>query len=449
MAAAERHGFRSGLFAARSGTVLKMTPRARSVLLAARSGSITITRDKNSWNCREFNVYLTGWSMPVTAECPFCAILIKSVPDEQDGQMMDCPRCGKPFKVAGRAQTGKDKKGGPSTQIKSQKAQYPTRKELDAQRQAEREAREREQADAAKTLPAIKVVKQRQSEPEEEEEETSSSGIPWFVILGVVAFLLGSIGLALASFGGMELVALGITFLGLVLAAIGFLVAFRQETGTLYPLLGILVCLPALLWSTYCYTQAPKPEKPRSAADLARKLTVPLNQRNAALTGETPIPAQQGDFVDFTKQAQQQGDLRVTITSASIAKAPLEGPAGKKLPTDKYLLVHLKVNNVGAERKYDFSGWGQWGSDHAASLRDTKGKTFKIKRFEAAWEIKGQVHSPVGILPGKSIDDILVFEAPPAKDIPAHMRLELPASAFGGEGVLQFEIPGKVVSVVP
>jgi hypothetical protein len=387
--------------------------------------------------------------MPVTAECPFCAILIKAVPDEQDGQMMDCPRCGKPFRVAGKASTGKDKKGGTSAQTRSLKTQYPTRKELDAQRQAEREERERDKADSAKTVPVIKAVRPRQSEPEEESEETSGREIPWFVILGVMAFLLGSVGLTLASFGGMELIALGLTLLGLVLAGIGFFVAFRQESGTLYPLLGILVCVPAFLWSGYCYSLAPKPEKPRSAADLAKKTIVPLNQRNAALSDEKPTAAQQGEFVDFTKQAQQQGDLRVTVTSAVIGTAPLEGPSNKKKPADRCLIVQVKVTNVGAERKYDFSGWGQWGSDHAATLRDTKGKTFRLKRFDATWEIKGQVHSAVGVFPGKSVEDILVFEAPAPKEIPAHLRLELPASAFGAEGNLQFEIPGSKVSVTP
>ncbi len=388
--------------------------------------------------------------MPVTAECPFCAILIKAVPDEQDGQVMDCPRCGKPFKVAGKASSSKDKKGGTSAQTKSLKTQYPTRKELDARQQAEREERQREQADEAKTVPVIKAVKPRRPEPEEDEEEESrGSGIPWFVILGIVAFLMGSVGLALASFGGMELVALGLTLLGLVLAGIGFFVAFRQESGTLYPILGIVVCLPALLWSGYCYSQAPKPEKPRSAAELAKKTLVPLGQRNAALSGEKATPLQQGEVPDYTKQAQQQGDLRITVTNVAIGLPPLEGQPNKKKPADKCLLVYVKANNVGAERKYDFSGWGQWGSDHAGSLRDTKGKTYKLKRFDAAWEVKGQVHSPMGVFPGKSVEDILVFEAPPPKDMPAHMRLELPAGAFGAEGILTFDIPGSKVSIGP
>jgi hypothetical protein len=375
--------------------------------------------------------------------------LIKAVPDEQEGERMDCPRCGKEFTVVGRASSSKDKKGGSSAQTKSLKAQpYPPRRSLDATRKGEKEAEAIAKKEDSRREP-VRAAVQRRSEPEEaEEEERSNSSIPWFVILGVVAFLVGSVGLALASFSGMEPVAVGVTLLGLVLAGIGFFVAYRQETGTLYPVLGIAVCLPALFWSLYCYSQMPKPEKPKSAAELAKKTTVPLNQRNAALSDEKPTTAQEDEFLDITRQAEQQGDLRVAVSGVSIAKAPLEGPPGKKPPIEKYLIVNLRLSNVGVERKYDYSGWGQWGGENSATLRDTKGKTFKLKRFEATWEIKGQVRT-TAVFPGKTIDDILVFEAPPVKDLPSRLRLELPAPAVGGVGKFQFEISAKSISVTP
>jgi hypothetical protein len=418
-------------------------------LWAALGRSITIANNAVTRNEPEFDHRVSfGWAMPLTAECPFCAILIKDVPDEQDGQEMDCPRCGKPFRVAGRASSSKNKKTGTSAQTKALKANpYPTHKEMDAAKKKAREQKVRDEQEAEHEEPVRKAAPKR-SEPEEEEKTSSGLGIPWFVILGVIAFLSGSIGLAMASFAGMELIAVGVTFLGLVLAFLGFFIAFRKEEGTLYPLLGVVVCLPALLWSGYCYSQAPKPEKPRSQAELSKKTIVPLNQRNAALSDEKPTAAQPDEFVDFTKQGQQQGDLRVAVTSATITKAPLEGPKNKKAPTEKYLVIQLRLSNVGVEKKYDYAGWGQWGSDHAATLRDTKGKVFKIKRFDASWEIKGQVRS-TAVFPGKSVDDVIVFEAPPLKDLPSRLRLELPAAAFGGTGAMQFEIPGKAINISP
>ena len=394
--------------------------------------------------------------MSLTAECPWCAILIKDVPDEQDGEKMDCPRCGKNFTVKGRASSSTGKKGSPGKAGAGAKAQglkanpYPTRKEFDAARAAAK-ARAEAARDEDEEAP-VKPARARQSESEEDEEESSSgSGIPWFVISGIVAFLFGSIGTALASFPGLEVVAVGLTLVGLVLGAVSFLVAFKKDTGTLYPVLGVAVCLPALLWSAYCYTQVPKPEKARSAAELKKKTIVPLDRR----TGEGPTVAQEGETVDSSREAQQQGDLRLAISSVSITTAPLvpaPGTAplvpvpGKKPPMDKYLIVQLRLSNVGVERKYDYSGWGQWGSDSAATLRDTKGKVFKLKRFDGTWVDQGQIGS-TSIFPGKAVDDILIFEAPPLKDIPTRLRLELPAAALGNEGNFIFEIPGKTISI--
>jgi hypothetical protein len=385
--------------------------------------------------------------MSLTAECPWCAILIKDVPDEQDGEKMDCPRCGKNFTVKGKASSSTGKKGGPSKAGASAKAQgvkanpYPTRKEFDAARAAAK-ARAEEARDEPDEAP-VKTARAKQSEPDEDEEESSSgSGIPWFVISGIVAFLFGSVGTALASFPGLELIAVGLTLVGLLLGAVSFIVAFKQDTGTLYPVLGVVVCLPALLWCAYCYTQVPKPEKGRSAAELKKKTIVPLDRRS----GEAPTVAQEGETVDSSREAQQQGDLRIAITSVSITTAPLIPVPGKKPPIDKFLIVQLRLSNVGVERKYDYSGWGQWGSESAATLRDTKGKVFKLKRFEGTWDVKGQIRS-TSIFPGKSVDDILIFEAPPLKDIPSRLRLELPAAALGNEGNFIFEIPGKTISI--
>ncbi len=78
----------------------------------------------------------------------------------------------------------------------------------------------------------------------------------------MLAFLLGSVGVALASFSGMELIAVVLTLVGLVLGAAGFFVAYKQDTGTLYPLLGIVVCLPAVIWSPIVTPKYPSREGP-------------------------------------------------------------------------------------------------------------------------------------------------------------------------------------------
>jgi hypothetical protein len=44
----------------------------------------------------------------------------------------------------------------------------------------------------------------------------------------------------------------------------------------------------------------------------------------------------------------------------------------------------------------------------------------------------------------KSVDDVLVFEAPPASI--NYLRLELPCAAFGAKGKLRLEIPRSMIT---
>jgi hypothetical protein len=47
------------------------------------------------------------------------------------------------------------------------------------------------------------------------------------------------------------------------------------------------------------------------------------------------------------------------------------------------------------------------------------------------------------IWPGKSVEDVVVFEEPVVRA--EYLRLELPASAFGGTGKLRFQIPTEMI----
>jgi hypothetical protein len=381
--------------------------------------------------------------MPFTSECSACGILVKAVADDQENAVVECPRCKKSFTARrlGSAGKGKPGRGGP--------AAPPPKAAPLPKRDASKRGREDEDEDDG-DMEETQVVRPRRrrdpvEEPEEEVAESSGSETPWFAILGVVAFVLGSTGLALASFNGLQAVAVGVTLVGLALGGLGFFLAYQKDTGTVFPLLGLVVCVPALIWGLISLSSVEKPEKGPSAADLAKKTVVPLGQRNAALSEDKPMPAAEGDYVDASHGAVQQRDLRIAITRVSIGTPVFQPQEKKKAPTEKCLIIELRVTNVGVGEKFEYSGWGEWGSPHAGMLHDTKGKAYKMKKFDGGWEVKGQAHSTT-IFPGKKVDDILVFEGPPPKTSPGTLRLELPSSAFGGEGRVAFEIPSKMIS---
>jgi len=75
-------------------------------------------------------------------------------------------------------------------------------------------------------------------------------------------------------------------------------------------------------------------------------------------------------------------------------------------------------------------------------MRDDNGKSYALKSFPSGWIVKGSAND-AAIPPGKSLDDVLVFEPPPATI--RYLRLELPASAAGVNGKLQMELPRAVI----
>src|SRR5215467_9090082 len=107
-------------------------------------------------------------------------------------------------------------------------------------------------------------------------------------------------------------------------------------------------------------------------------------------------------------------------------------------------MIGLRITNAGIARKLDYLSWG--GNTRAQDkpvLRDEQGRPYAEKAFAAGWTIKGHVAS-ASIPPGKTLDDILVFEAPPTNV--QSLRLELPAAAVGAEGQLRMEIPRRMIT---
>ena len=81
-------------------------------------------------------------------------------------------------------------------------------------------------------------------------------------------------------------------------------------------------------------------------------------------------------------------------------------------------------------------------SDQEIYRRPTVNRVRVFTSKELLAPIIGQVQSE-SVYPGKSIDDLLVFELPVEKA--KYLRLELPASAFHGEGKLRIQIPADMI----
>src|SRR5262249_4287815 len=121
------------------------------------------------------------------------------------------------------------------------------------------------------------------------------------------------------------------------------------------------------------------------------------------------------------------------------------GANSKKPTSDKYLVINLRISNLGVARKIDYRTWrepGAKGETTAVKLSDNSRKGYRVAELPADVDLGTSVQQ-ASMPPAKPLEDILVFEAPP-KSI-EYLHLELPASAFGASGKLRFEIPRRMI----
>lgn len=108
------------------------------------------------------------------------------------------------------------------------------------------------------------------------------------------------------------------------------------------------------------------------------------------------------------------------------------------------LSIEIEVSNLSETTKTDYRSWGESAifSTRGASLTDNFGNEYSLVTF-------GISDGPVGsvrlesVYPEASVKDVIAFQAPIEKV--EYLNLELPASNFGGEGVLRIRIPASMM----
>jgi hypothetical protein len=138
--------------------------------------------------------------------------------------------------------------------------------------------------------------------------------------------------------------------------------------------------------------------------------------------------------VDAETKAIRQGDVLIRVESAVVERL-----AEKEQPV---LLITLHIANVGQLHNIAYDG--QAGGQHRAIVRDSRGKELQRREWVAKDKNKTHPLGKVSILPAHDIKDVVVCESPWSGT--AHLELDLPAAAWGREGVCKFTIPPTFVS---
>lgn len=184
-------------------------------------------------------------------------------------------------------------------------------------------------------------------------------------------------------------------------------------------------------------------EKPDGAPAIPNYVpkTIPFPCRKNFQLVASPV----ADWTDASTSALIQNEVAVAVASVAVERLELSRK-GKPVPSPTdHLVIHLQVVLVGTARQVDFEGWGKSNfGDHRSkpTLTGNSSHAYALRAFEAGTQVAGHERSK-GLYPKLYADDYLIFEAPrPGLE---YLRLELPASAFGGMGTLRFQIPKSMI----
>jgi hypothetical protein len=283
--------------------------------------------------------------------------------------------------------------------------------------------------------------------------EAPSSGSRVAAGLGLASLLLGVLSLPLAwlpQFGQLGLI---ISACGLFLAVVAVLIALvRRGSSLAFSIGGLAVCGVALglaVAQTLGVRILVGGQEP-----VAVQLPIPID-----LPGITPpveIPAERPGasaaesipVYDAGKGPITIGDVRIQVGWVVVNHVNYEEILEKARSQEKYLGIQVRIENGGMTRKIDYKGWASLVNVFGgATLTDNVGNSYNRKNFGLGTQIVGQVQEATSIYPGKSVEDLLVFETP--LDNIQHLQLELPGSTVGVGGKIRIQIPKAMIRRIP
>jgi hypothetical protein len=139
------------------------------------------------------------------------------------------------------------------------------------------------------------------------------------------------------------------------------------------------------------------------------------------------------------------GDIEVKVVSVKVAPVAFKGPTGEGQSKEPQLILTIEVSNTNQNRKLDYRSWA--GADVSfdrdfAILKDNFDNSYKRITFGIFSRPIGQAVSE-SIYPGKSLTDVLVFEAP-LENID-QLDLNMPGKNVGMNGLYMIRIPAAMI----
>src|ERR1019366_7095028 len=175
----------------------------------------------------------------------------------------------------------------------------------------------------------------------------------------------------------------------------------------------------------------------------------PVTTKQADKEPEKKAPPEissEQEWPDASKSAVRHGDIRMKVTSVKVGIVDLADSIDKRAGRSKneHLQVYLTVENMSETKLIRFRGWSGRDVTKQPTLQDNFGNSYRTIGFGIFSRPVGQVFGEKAIYPGKTENDVIIFD-PPVKGA-KFLRLTLPANSFGGDGQLQIQVPASMVS---
>jgi hypothetical protein len=269
----------------------------------------------------------------------------------------------------------------------------------------------------------------------------------------LASLLIGSLALIWVSIPILKILPLILGALGLFTGILGLAAYSHLRKGKIWSITGLSA---SLLASSLCAIGLIRAGSYKPTEN--RLTQIPLHNP-IPLADSRGTPEVDSEWVDASKNAVQQGDVRVRLVSITVcpvdfveapgaAKSPkgTSPTTGQKKPREKYVVINLRISNAGAGQLIQYTSWSHPSATtnlHPVELQDASGKKYPLKVFPAGKDVVGQVAN-ASIPPTKWADDVLVFERVP--DRVEFLRLELPGESVGSKSSFHLQIPGRMIA---
>lgn len=360
--------------------------------------------------------------MSFLALCPYCRIGRVPAADDAFGRTARCPHCRADFTLAPPDEppheplTWRELPAAPPAVVAK-----PRRKDVARPRPTEEV--DTVVVPAAPTAAAPKVAK-----PYTDWDAEQADPPPAIPRATVVALFLIALGLIASQVpygrtGTVATAVLGLLFGLIGWVAVGGLRLPAVATGLNAVLLLVVVAVPSWLGLESWWP-------PKIGEDPKQIRVFDLNGLG--------IP--DGEWISADR-SWQFDDVRVQVTGVSAGPVELTGPDGKKRwSKGKYLIVTVKVANVGVARQLAFPKWDLTptkSGDPVPTLVDASAVHVSRAEFEAGW--RAILKDPsANLLPTQAGERTFLFQLPAAPT--NYLRLELPATEFGSPQPVRFQL---------